>query len=171
MRSSIWAGNVHLQPRKPTVSWAASRQAWPVGQRRWFCLFTLLLWDPTWSTASISGAPNTGRPWICWSGSKGSLVGHTYRDFNSLMSRWRAYPNHQKWIANIQPPKVFVKCELHSEACYPFSLKICYIIMSLIKIYSSCWITLGFILLFSDFQYRLTLAEIPIHHLQWKAKL
>ena len=32
MRSSTWAGNVRLQPRKPTVSWAASREAWPAGQ-------------------------------------------------------------------------------------------------------------------------------------------
>jgi len=25
-------GSVHLQPRKPTVSWAASREAWPAGR-------------------------------------------------------------------------------------------------------------------------------------------
>ena len=28
---------------------------------------------PTWSTASSSGAPNTGRTWMCWSGSRGGL--------------------------------------------------------------------------------------------------
>jgi len=34
--------NMSLQPRKPTISWAASREAWPAGQRRGFCPFTLL---------------------------------------------------------------------------------------------------------------------------------
>ena len=27
MRSSTWPSNVHLQPRKPTISWAASKEA------------------------------------------------------------------------------------------------------------------------------------------------
>lgn len=31
--SWIWAVNVHLQPRKPTVSWAASKEVWSVGWR------------------------------------------------------------------------------------------------------------------------------------------
>jgi len=26
------AGNVHLQPRRPAISWAVSREAWPAGQ-------------------------------------------------------------------------------------------------------------------------------------------
>ena len=30
------ASNVHLQPRKPTISWAASKEAWPAGWGRWF---------------------------------------------------------------------------------------------------------------------------------------
>jgi len=34
---------VRLQPRKPTVSWAASRESWPAGQGRGFCPFTPLL--------------------------------------------------------------------------------------------------------------------------------
>jgi len=42
MRSSTRAGNVCLQPRKPTVSWAASRAAWPAGRGRGFCPFTPL---------------------------------------------------------------------------------------------------------------------------------
>ena len=48
--------NACLQPRRPTVSWAASKEAWPAGQRRWFCLSSLLWWDLTWSPASSSGA-------------------------------------------------------------------------------------------------------------------
>ena len=34
--------NVHSQPRRPTMSWAASREAWPAGQRRGFCPSALL---------------------------------------------------------------------------------------------------------------------------------
>jgi len=49
MRSSVWAGNVPWQPRKPTVSWAASRAAWPAGRERGFCPLTPLSSDPTWS--------------------------------------------------------------------------------------------------------------------------
>ena len=50
MRCSAWPKNVHLQPRKWTVSWAASKAAWPAGRGRGFCPSTLLWWDPTWST-------------------------------------------------------------------------------------------------------------------------
>lgn len=32
---------------------------------------SLLWWDPTWNTASTSGAPNTGRTWSCWGRSRG----------------------------------------------------------------------------------------------------
>jgi len=60
-----------LQPRKPTVPWAAARAAWPAGRGRGFCLFTPLSSDPTWSPASSSGAPNIGRTWMCWSGTRG----------------------------------------------------------------------------------------------------
>ena len=63
MRSSTWADNVRLQPKKPTVPWAASRAAWPAGWGRGFCPFTPLSWDPTWSPASSS--------WMCWSRSRG----------------------------------------------------------------------------------------------------
>ena len=36
--------------RRPTVSRAASKKAWPAGQGRWFCPSTLLWWDLTWSS-------------------------------------------------------------------------------------------------------------------------
>ena len=71
MRRSTSASNVRLQPRKPTMSWAAARAAWPSGWGRGFCPFTPLSWDPMGSPASSSGAPNIGRTWMCWSGTRG----------------------------------------------------------------------------------------------------
>jgi len=73
IRSSTWLSNVCSQPRRPTVSWAASREAWPAGRGRGLCPSTLLWWDPTWSPASSSGALSTGKTWTCWSGSRGGL--------------------------------------------------------------------------------------------------
>ena len=61
-RSSTWPGNMRLQPRRPTVSWAASKAAWLVVQGKG---------DPTWSPASSSGAPSTRKTWTCWSRSRG----------------------------------------------------------------------------------------------------
>ena len=55
VKSWTWASNVCLQPRKPTVSWAASKEAWPAGRGRWFWPSALLPWDPTWSVGSSSG--------------------------------------------------------------------------------------------------------------------
>jgi len=37
MKSWTWATNVRMQPRRPTVSWAASKAAWPAGRGRWLC--------------------------------------------------------------------------------------------------------------------------------------
>ena len=70
MRSSTWASNVHLQPRKPAISWAASREAWPAGQRKCFCPSALLWWDLPRSPVSSSGAPSTGQTWTCWCGAR-----------------------------------------------------------------------------------------------------
>jgi len=42
MRNSTWPGSVHLQPRRPTASWAAWKETWPAGQGRWFCPSALL---------------------------------------------------------------------------------------------------------------------------------
>ena len=60
---------MYLQPRRPTVFWAASKAAWPAGRGRWFCPSALLWWDPTWSPTSSSGALSTRKTWSCWSGS------------------------------------------------------------------------------------------------------
>jgi len=43
MKDSTWVGDVHLQLRRPTISWVASRETWPAGWGRWFCPSTLLL--------------------------------------------------------------------------------------------------------------------------------
>jgi len=71
MKNWRWPDNVRSQPRKPAVSWDASREVWPVGQGRWFYHSTLLWWDPTWSPASSSGAVSTAKTWMCWSRSRG----------------------------------------------------------------------------------------------------
>ena len=71
MKSSTWPGSVHLQPRRPTVSWAASKAPWSAGQGSRFCPSSLLWWDPTQNTACRPGAPSTRRTWSCWSGSRG----------------------------------------------------------------------------------------------------
>ena len=43
MKNWTQANNVRLQPWKPTLSWAASKEVWPVGRVRWFCPLTLAL--------------------------------------------------------------------------------------------------------------------------------
>ena len=71
MRGLAWPGNVHSQPRKPTISWAVSHAAWPGGWGRGFCPSVLLWWDPTCSPASSSGAFSTEKTWTCCSRSRG----------------------------------------------------------------------------------------------------
>ena len=61
MGSWTWASNVPLQPRKPTVSWAASNEAWSAGQRRWSHPSTLHCWDLIWSAPSRSGVLSIGQ--------------------------------------------------------------------------------------------------------------
>ena len=70
IRSSIWPSNVCSQPRRPTISWAASTEVWPAGWRRGFWPSAPLSWDPTWSPVSSSGALSTGKAWSCWSKSR-----------------------------------------------------------------------------------------------------
>ena len=64
MKSWTGVGKVCLQRRKPTVSPAASKEAWPAGQGRWFCPFTQLCWDSTWSKSSCCEARNIRTCWI-----------------------------------------------------------------------------------------------------------
>ena len=71
MKSWIWATDVYLQPRRPTISWAASREARPAGWGREFCPSALLWWDLTWSPVSSSEALSTRRTRTCWSRSRG----------------------------------------------------------------------------------------------------
>jgi len=89
MRSSTWASNVRLQPRRPTVCWAAPREAGPAGQGRWFCPFAPLSWDPIWSNVSSSGAPNIRRTWMCWSGFRGGP-----RRWSEV---WSTSPMRKRW--------------------------------------------------------------------------
>jgi len=63
-------GSVPLQPRKPTVSWAASNKAWPAGQGRWSCPSALHWRGLTCSAESRCGVLSTGETWTCWSTSR-----------------------------------------------------------------------------------------------------
>ena len=54
-RRSTWPGNVHLQSRKPTVCWAASKEDGQQVRRRSFSPSVLPWWGPTWSTVLCSG--------------------------------------------------------------------------------------------------------------------
>ena len=71
MKSWTWATTVRLQPRRSPASSAASKEAWPAGWGRWFCLPTVLWGDLTWSPASSSGALSTRKTQSCCSGSGG----------------------------------------------------------------------------------------------------
>ena len=81
--------NIWLQPRCATISWAASKEVWPADRRRWFCPSILLWWDPTWSTASSTGALSTGKTWTCWSGSKGGS--------QKWSEEWNTSPMRKGW--------------------------------------------------------------------------
>ena len=71
MRSSTWPSNVHSQPRRATVSWAAAKAVWTAWWGRWFCPSTPLWSDSAGSPASSSGALSTGQTWSCWNGFRG----------------------------------------------------------------------------------------------------
>jgi len=71
MKIWIQSSSVHLQPGRPTVSWAASKDNCPAGKGKWLSPTTLPLWGPIWSKASKPGAPSTGRMQSCWNGSRG----------------------------------------------------------------------------------------------------
>jgi len=59
------------QPRKPTVSWAVSKEVWVAGRGRWSCPTTLCWRGLTWSTMSRCGVISIRDTWICWSASRG----------------------------------------------------------------------------------------------------
>ena len=88
-RNPTWCSNVLSQPRWPAMSWAVSKEAWPAGQGRWFCPFTLLQCDPTWSVASSSGALSLWKTWTCWSGSRGGP--------QKWSEGWNTSPIRQGW--------------------------------------------------------------------------
>ena len=70
MASWTWASNEPLQPRKPTISLAASKEAGPAGQGQWSCPSALCWWDLTWSTVSRWGVISTGETWTWPSASR-----------------------------------------------------------------------------------------------------
>jgi len=52
-------------PRKPTVTWTTSKEAWLAGQGRRSCPSTLHWWYLTWSTVFRCGVLSTGETWTC----------------------------------------------------------------------------------------------------------
>ena len=70
-KSWMWAISVLLQPGRPTISWAASKEGWPGGRGRWLSLFTLL--KPHLEYASKPGDPSMGGMQSCWRRSRGGL--------------------------------------------------------------------------------------------------
>lgn len=54
MRGWSWAGNVHLQPKKSTISLAVSQKVWQDSEGRWFCPSTLHWWDLTCAMGSLA---------------------------------------------------------------------------------------------------------------------
>jgi len=73
MKSWTWTSSVLLQPRRPTVSWAAIRERWQ--QREGGDSSSLLHPHEAPLGAYRPGAPSTGGMWSCWSGSTGGSQG------------------------------------------------------------------------------------------------
>ena len=55
-----------LQPGRPKVSWAASKEEWPAGKGRALSSSPLPLWGSI-CTVSRPGDPRTRKMWSCWS--------------------------------------------------------------------------------------------------------
>lgn len=75
IRGWTWPSNVHLQPRNPNMSWAASCEAWPVCPERWFCLSALVR-TLTWRNTSSSEDSNITETVPGWSKSRGGTQSH-----------------------------------------------------------------------------------------------
>ena len=69
MKNWTWTSSVLVQLARLMASWAPSEGGWPAGAGRWLSLSTLPSWEPSWSTASRSGASDVGKMWNCWRGS------------------------------------------------------------------------------------------------------
>jgi len=87
------ARNVSLRPRKSTVSWAASKGAWPAGWGRRSCPSTLRWWGLTWSTVSRCRVLSTGEAWTCCCASRGGLQTWSMEWNTSAMRRtgWKSW--------------------------------------------------------------------------------
>jgi len=73
MGSGEWASSVFLQPKRPTVSWTASEEGWPVGRGGGLTPSALRSWGSVWSTVLRYGASRTRKTQSLWSGSRGGL--------------------------------------------------------------------------------------------------
>lgn len=65
MKSWPWADSMYLQPESQLCS--GPGEVWPAGPGACLCPSTLLLWEPTWNTASGTGALSTRKMWTYWS--------------------------------------------------------------------------------------------------------
>ena len=71
-RSWTWASSARLQPRRPTVFWAALKKGVASMEReRWLSLCAQLLWGPIWSTSTRPGASSTRKAQNSWYKSRG----------------------------------------------------------------------------------------------------
>lgn len=67
IKSRTWANK---DPRRPNVSWAASKGEQPAGHGKGFYCSTLPLWDPTWRAEFRSGFLTIIEMWASWGESK-----------------------------------------------------------------------------------------------------
>jgi len=96
MKNSTWVSNMHLQSRKQTLPWAASKEMWPAGQGRWFSHFTPLLWNLICSTVFKSEVLNIGKTWTCWGVSRGGYENYQRAGAPLL-------PRQAEWAGLVQP--------------------------------------------------------------------
>jgi len=78
-----------LTPRKPTVSWAASQEAWSAGWGKWSCTSTLHYWELTWNILSRCGVLIIGETQTGWRASRGEP--------QKWSKAWNATPTSTDW--------------------------------------------------------------------------